>query len=78
MVKKAKDDRRGGLRSPHGGRPTRYPGKIKKTWSIQLTEAAAARLAADVATTGASESDIVCNRLIESKVKNLPPLGDAG
>jgi hypothetical protein len=75
----SKTERRGGLRSPKGGRPSRYPSKSAVT-SFALTPEARRILADAAAAHDASESDIVCNLILEygRRVKNLPPLSDAG
>jgi hypothetical protein len=74
----AKRERRGGLRSPKGGRRTRYPNK--RVTSLALTAEAEAALEALAAAHNASESDIVCHLILKHgrALKNLPPLTDAG
>lgn len=63
---------------PGSGPRTRYPGKVLPPKSIALTQAAHRRLEALAAENDASESDIVCNLLLESKIRNLPDRQTAG
>jgi hypothetical protein len=78
MAKKAQHkERRGGLRSPRGGRPTRYQNKLKMPQSYTLTQEAVDAITAAAERTDASESDVVTHLAVthaaDVQEKDLPP-----